>query len=114
MALYRLIINVKEPDLSKTRATVFCLTTALERHRYLQIHLIFQSSHLNLIFSNVFKATLSFPMVDALSLFSINNLLTTFSQEHYLLQKQHRFSEFSVLFRAEVNEKEKLKPNHEN
>jgi hypothetical protein len=44
-------------------------------------------------------------MVDALSLFSINNLLTTFSQEHYLLQKQHRFSEFSVLFRAEVNEK---------
>jgi hypothetical protein len=47
-----LIINVKEPDLSKTRATgVFCLTTALERHRYLQIHLIFQSSHLNLIFN---------------------------------------------------------------
>jgi hypothetical protein len=50
-------------------------------------------------------------MVDALSLFSINNLLTTsFSQKSIIsYKKQHRFSEFSVLFRAEVNEKEKLK-----
>jgi hypothetical protein len=53
-------------------------------------------------------------MVDALSLFSINNLLTTlFTKEHYLLQKKTT-TDFSVLFRAEVNEKEKLKPNHEN
>jgi hypothetical protein len=49
-------------------------------------------------------------MVDAL-LFSINNLLTTslFTKEHYLLQNNDRFSEFSVLFRAEVNEKKKIK-----
>jgi hypothetical protein len=42
-------------------------------------------------------------------LYSINNLLTTsFHKKDYLLQKNNdRFS--AVLFRAEVNEKEKLK-----
>jgi hypothetical protein len=51
-------------------------------------------------------------MVDALSLFSINNLLTTslFTKKSIIPKKNNdRFSEFSVLFRAEVNEKRKIK-----
>jgi hypothetical protein len=46
-------------------------------------------------------------MVDALSLFSINNLLTTslFTKEHYLLQKTTDLVSFLFSFRAEVNEK---------
>jgi hypothetical protein len=48
-------------------------------------------------------------MVDALSLFSINNLLTTSFSQKSIPQNNDRFSEFSVLFRAEVNEK-KINP----
>jgi hypothetical protein len=53
-------------------------------------------------------------MVDALSLFSINLLTTSFSQRALSPTKTTTDCEFSVLFRAEVNEKEKLKSNHEN
>jgi hypothetical protein len=49
-------------------------------------------------------------MVDALSLFSINNLLTSFSQKSIISYKTTTdLVSFSVLFRAEVNEKRKIK-----
>jgi hypothetical protein len=53
-------------------------------------------------------------MVDALSLFSINLLTTSLFTKSIISYKNNdRFSEFSVLFRAEVNEKEKYHENHE-
>jgi hypothetical protein len=47
-------------------------------------------------------------MVDAFSLFSINNLLTVslFTKEHYLLKTTTDLVSFLFSFRFEVNEKE--------
>jgi hypothetical protein len=98
MALYHPHNQRKKTDLSKTRATgVFCLTTAFRTPSILTNTSDFQSSHLNLIFSQCIQSYLIFPMVDALSLFSINLLTTSFSQRALSPTKNNdRFGEFSV------------------